>query len=104
VNSEIHTMPRPTDTAPARPRRVKVLALGLVAAVGLGACSHDPSAFRVAQDIVNTLAVNDSQRNCMLDKLDAYGRDEVEAIAASAADAGPGTPLEQFEADLASCR
>lgn len=39
----------------------------------------------------------------MLDKLDDYGKDEIKEIAKSANEAGPGTPLTTFEADLKSC-
>lgn len=82
---------------------MKLAGVVLVAVLGVSACSSDPSAIRVAQDIVNTLATSDAQRDCMLDKLDDYGKEEIEEIAKSAQEAGPGTPLASFEADLKSC-
>lgn len=93
-----------------RTRRSKLAGLVLVAALGATACSSDPSSLRVARDLVNTLADSEAQRQCMLDKLDGYGKDEIEAIAKSAnvaegsQNVGDQSPIEAFTADLAACR
>lgn len=81
--------------------------MALVAVVGLSACQSDPSATRVAQDLVKTLAENDAQEECMLNVIDEYdlnqlgsdadGDDEAEKVSAEA-------ELAKFESDLAACR
>ncbi len=95
---------------PAQPRTRRALFVGLaaIAVLSLTACDSDPSARRVSQDIINTAAedgdLTDAQRDCMLDRLDSYSDDDLEAITDSASESGPGTAIELFEADLASCR
>lgn len=89
--------------APGPSRRIKLGALILVAGLGVAACNSDPSARRVAEDIINTLADPGAVRDCMLDKLDEYSDDELDEITASANDPGPGTAIDRFEADLAEC-
>ncbi len=84
-------------------RRVRLAGLALVAALGVSACNSDPSARRVAEDIINTLADPGAARDCMLEKLDGYSDDELDEITASANDPGPGTAIDLFEADLAEC-
>jgi hypothetical protein len=57
------------------------VAVALVALLGLGACSSTPSAKAVAEDYVESIdGLTDEQRQCMLEKLDGYSSDELEAI------------------------
>ena len=56
-----------------------------MALVGLSACTSDPSAKRVAQDLVNTITMEpggggEKVRDCMLEVIDGYSKDELEAI------------------------
>ena len=82
--------------------------MALAALLGLTACSSDPSARRVAQDLIETAFeegdLSESERDCMLERLDAYSDGELEDITNSADVAGPGTPIDMFESDLAGCR
>lgn len=93
-----------------RSRSAKLAALVGVAVLGVSACTSDPSAQRVAKDLVDTLVDDEDERQCMMDKIDAYGKDELEKIAENADEAaatqnvGEISDLQQFENDLASCR
>ena len=40
----------------------------------------------------------------MLDRVEAYSQGQLDDITKSAGDAGPGTEIELFEADLAACK
>ena len=88
---------------------MKIAALVGVVVLGASACTSDPSAQRVAKDLVNTLVDDDDQRECMLDKIDEYSKDELEKISENADEAaatqnvGEISDLQQFENDLASC-
>jgi hypothetical protein len=95
--------------------RRSLAAVALVAVVGLSACTSDPSAKRVAQDLVNTVTMEpggggEKVRDCMLEVIDGYTTDELEALGnnaqssdkAKAAEADKA--LKKFEADLAACR
>lgn len=111
MNSELATPEISTsiDTSAAPKRQVRrALVVALVGVLGLAACTSDPSARRVAEDIIKTGFIEgdltEVQRDCMLDRLDAYSDDELSDITASAGDAGPGTAIELFEADLAACK
>jgi hypothetical protein len=56
-------------------------ALALVAILGVGACSSTPSAKAVAEDYIESIdGLSSTQRECMLEKLDGYSEDELEAI------------------------
>jgi hypothetical protein len=90
-------------------------AVALVALAGLSACTSDPSAKRVAQDLVNTITMEpggggEKVRDCMLDVIDGYTTDELEAIGNDALSENAETKAEadkalaKFEADLAACR
>lgn len=74
------------------------------------ACESQPSAKRVAEDIINTLATTDEERDCMLDILDGYTQDELDDIgnAANGDDdaerAAAQVQLDELEARLSSCR
>ena len=55
--------------------------MAIVSLLGLGACTSTPSAKAVAEDYVESIdGLTDEQRQCMLDKLDGYSSDELEAI------------------------
>ena len=92
-------------------RPVAVLAVAAVSLLGLTACSSDPSAKRVAQDLVKTIAADEPEvEECMLEVIDGYSTDELEAIGEdsldgdAAAQAAAQEALDKFEADLAACR
>ena len=96
-----------TEAPSKRPVR-RVLALLAVAVVGLSACNSDPGRKRVAEDIIETAfergELSEDERDCMFERVEAYSESELEQIADSAAEAGPGTELELFEADLVACK
>ena len=56
------------------------LAVGLVAVVGLGACTSQPSVKAVAEDIVESIGLEPDEETCMLTALDDYTDAELEAI------------------------
>lgn len=87
------------------------VAVALVAVIGVSACQSDPSAKRVAQDLVKTLTQDQPEvQDCMLDVIDDYSKDELESIGDDANDgdeaemAAADEALDKFEADLAACR
>jgi hypothetical protein len=61
-------------------RPTATVAVAIIALLGLGACSSTPSAKGVAEDYVESIDLTDEQEQCMLDKLDGYSSDELEAI------------------------
>jgi hypothetical protein len=86
-------------------------AVALVALVGVSACTSDPSAKRVAQDLVKTLTQDEPEvQACMLDVIDGYSKEELESIGENAESDNAETKAEadkalaKFEADLAACR
>lgn len=91
-------------------RPVALLAVAAVSVLGLSACSSDPSAKRVAEDLVNTLAETDAERDCMLDIIDEYGADRLDELGNDVNDgdaqeqAAANAALDEFEAELAACR
>lgn len=92
-----------------RPRTV-IVATVLVAALGASACESDPSAKRVAEDLVKTLTQDQPEvQECMLEVLDGYTTDELQQIGndANSGDqaeqAEANEALDRFEADLAAC-
>ncbi|MFK8026207.1 MAG: hypothetical protein AB8G26_19790 [Ilumatobacter sp.] len=95
-----------TDQAPrsARSRTRLVSAAAAVALLALTACTSDPGAKRVAEDIVEGEfeqgSISESERDCMLEVLDPYSQDELEQIAADLDNADASTSSEA-EADLA---
>ena len=81
-------------------------AVALVAVLGLSACNSDPSPKRVAQDLVETEAKSERQKECMLGVIDEYdlnelGKDAISDNAEIAQEAQ--AQLDEFEADLAEC-
>jgi hypothetical protein len=107
VNSELATTEISTSATQQRPVR-RALAVLAVAVVGLSACNSDPGVKRVAEDIILTAVdqgdLTEAQGECMFERVDSYSDDELKAITDSANDAGPGTAIELFEADLAACK
>ncbi len=81
----------------------------LIAGFGVTACSSQPSAQRVAEDLINTLAETDEERVCMLAKVDEIGSDELEQIGKDAesgdvaAKAAANAELDKLQAELESC-
>ncbi len=106
ANPEISASNAASD-APKRPVR-RTLAVVAMAVVGLSACNSDPGAKRVAEDIIETAItqgdLTEEQGQCMFERVEAYSEDDLKAITESAGDAGPGTAIELFEADLAACK
>lgn len=96
---------------PGRQHRFTRIALA-VSSVALvaSACTSDPSAKRVAEDLINTLAETDAERECMLEILDGYSQDELEDIGNDAnggddaEQAAAQVQLDELEARLSSCR
>jgi hypothetical protein len=79
----------------------------LVAVGGLTACNSTPSARRVALDVIDTLPVSETVKECMRVKVEAYPESDLEDVA-KGADKDPPDPesqaaLDKFEADLAAC-
>lgn len=74
------------------------------------ACESDPSVKRVAEDIINTLATTDEERDCMLEIVDGYSEDELESMGSdansgdAAEQAAAQVQLDELEARLSSCR
>jgi hypothetical protein len=57
------------------------VAVALAAVLGLGACRSQPNAKAVARDYIESIdGLTEAERQCMLDKLDEYTSDEIEAI------------------------
>jgi hypothetical protein len=81
----------------------------MIATLGVTACSSKPSAKRVAEDLINTLAETDEERVCMLEKVDAYSKDELDQIGDDAengdeaAKAAANGELDKLQAELESC-
>jgi hypothetical protein len=91
----------------ARPAVVAV-----VAVLGFGACSSQPSAKAVAQDYIESIDLTPQQQQCMLDKLDQYDSETLTSIGNANLDVDfdqpdaveSGTPeFQRFVADLNSC-
>ena len=87
-----------------------------VAVLGLVACTSNPGAKTVAQDVVDGLTedgdVTASQQQCLQQKLDGYSDDELSAIAAGNEDLDYGPnfdlatatqPFQDFVANLQEC-
>jgi hypothetical protein len=91
------------------PRRslTSTVAVALVAVLGLSACQSDPSATRVAQDLVKTLAQTPAEEECMLDVIDEYDLDTLGSDASDGDEAeqtAANAELARFEDDLAACQ
>jgi hypothetical protein len=79
-------------------RSISLAALAVAAMVVAGGCTSQPSAKAVAIDIVESKAgLTEAERSCMLEKLEAYDQDELQAIG----DANfPNAPDDEGDADL----
>ena len=81
----------------------------MVATLGVSACNSQPSAQRVAEDLINTLAKNPTERDCMLAKVKAIGKDELQEIGDNAdsgdaaAKAAANAELDKLQTELESC-
>ena len=61
-------------------RSTAVAAFAVATVAALGGCTSQPKAKAVAQDLVENLAgLTAAQRTCMLERLDAYSTDEIQA-------------------------
>ena len=96
-----------------KPSPARLFAVATIALLGLSACSSEPAAgldLGGREDLVNTLATNEAERDCMLEVIDGYSQDELEAIGDdanngdAAEQAAANEALSKFEADLAACR
>ncbi len=85
----------------------KPLAVGLIAVLGVSACTSDPSAQRVAEDLVRTLAQDFPEiEECMLEVVGSYDLNDIgdNARNENPEISGPAqAELAEFEADLAAC-
>lgn len=83
------------------------LAIGIVAVFGVSACNSDPSAERVAQDLVRTEAQDFPEiEECMLEVIDDYDLNDLgdKANSENTEISGPAmAELDDFEADLVAC-
>jgi hypothetical protein len=88
-------------------RLAKSLAIGSIAVLGVSACTSDPSAQRVAEDLVRTLAQDFPEiEECMLEVVDSYDLNDLgdKANNENAEISGPAqAELDEFEAELAAC-
>jgi len=110
-----------SETTPRSRRVRRSAAVGVVALFALSACTSDPGAKRVAQDIIEaeSLRIDEAiasgenlvplDEECMLDVLDDFGKDELTDVAnqlnsgdTSAQEEG-AEALALFEAALDSC-
>jgi hypothetical protein len=94
----------------SRPPVLRVALLVGVALFGLSACRSQPSAHRVADDLINTLAKTDAERTCMLGKIDAYSKGELEQLGNDSLSSDKATKakadaeLAKLQKELESCR
>jgi hypothetical protein len=99
-----------------RPRRVVAVVLGVLALGSLSACSSTPSNRRVVSDVIESLEaagdLDEEQEACMLDRLEGYSDDQLDAIADENENWDPssGSTIEeaspamrQFIDDFAEC-
>lgn len=107
--------PSPSTARRSRPlpRRIALGVVALAAAVGgLSACRSEPSTRRVAIDIIESVeGLTDSERQCMLERLDTYDDGELDRVADGNENVDWDTDdpqitdeLQQFSDDLAECR
>ena len=83
------------------------LVIAAVAVLGMSACTSDPSAKRVAQDLVRTQTQNFPEiRDCMLGVIDDYDLNGLgdDALSETPDVSKPALDeLKKFEADLVTC-
>ena len=86
---------------------VNTFAIAAIGVLGMSACTSDPSAKRVAEDLVRTQTQNFPDiRDCMLGVIDDY---DLNGLGEDAISETPGVSkpaldeLKKFEADLVKC-
>ena len=88
-------------------RITNTLAIGLLAVLGVSACTSDPSPQRIAEDLVKTLAQDHPEiEDCMLEVVDSYDLNELGKNASNENPeiSGPAlAELDEFEVELAAC-
>ena len=84
-----------------------MLAIGLIGVLGVSACTSDPSAQRVAEDLIKTQTQDHPEvQECMLEVAEGYDLNELgdDANSENVDVSGPALEeLDQFEADLVAC-
>jgi hypothetical protein len=85
----------------------RTFAIAAIAVLGVSACTSDPSAERVAQDLVKTQAADFPEvEECMLGVIDDYDLNDLgdKANSDNPEISGPAiAELDRFEADLVAC-
>jgi hypothetical protein len=93
-------------------RRSLTAAVAVVAVLGLGACAGgQPGARRLTEDMIESLDVDQSVKDCMYAVVDTYTEDELEQMGeenpqfnSAEPDLDNATPaFRQFSEDLSSC-
>jgi hypothetical protein len=98
----------------ARRSPLTAIAVAVVAVIGLGACTSQPSEKAVVKDVIEGLdGLTDTERTCMLDHVDNYSEDELKAIGEAnetvdfsqpdAVDDQGTEALQKFVTDLNGC-
>jgi hypothetical protein len=64
-----------------RRRRVVAACIAVVALGGLSSCSSQPSNRRVVSDVIESMQLPPAQEACMLERLETYTDDQLDAIA-----------------------
>jgi len=86
------------------------LAVAAVAVLGLSACDSQPSAKRVAEDLVKTLAETPEEQQCMLDVIDEYSEGDLNNMGKDVSEGDLETQaqareaLAEYEAALEDCK
>lgn len=82
----------------------------MIGLLALSACTSDPGPKRVAQDIIKAESLDNPEldEECLLDQLDNYSNDELEAISEGLLTTGPDkveaeAQLAEYQASLESC-
>jgi hypothetical protein len=89
-------------------RSTSLAALAVAAMVVAGGCTSQPSAKAVAIDIVESKAgLTEAERSCMLEKLENYDSDVLQAIGDANLENEPDdegdADLQRFQNDLNTC-
>ena len=98
----------------ARRSPLTAIAVAVVAVVGLGACTSQPSEKAVVKDVIEGLdGLTETERTCMLDHVENYSEDELKAIGEAnesvdfsqpdAVDTQGTEALQKFVTDLNGC-
>ena len=98
----------------ARRSPLTAIAVAVVAVIGLGACTSQPSAKAVVKDVIQGIdGLSETERTCMLDHVDEYSEDELKVIgeanesvdfsAPDAVDTQGTEAFQKFVADLNGC-